>query len=136
LLKAPVTLIICDNGLKEDPLFSLEERLDIVLGVYGVTRAYVAHDRHSIEGYIRGSRTIIRGVRDDEDITYISRLVRYYGVEDQVDKLLIIQVPQPLLKVSSTKLKQLVAEGDIFRALEYAPSEVISRIQEKMRRMQ
>ncbi len=106
-----VYLVICQNELKNNSTFSLEERRRMAMGYLGDEEIYLAKGYAEIRKFFFYAKRVIRGFRDDSDFDYIKRLAKFYDVGNMEDKLCLISVPERLKNISSSKIKKLVRGG-------------------------
>ncbi len=131
-LRENVSLLIGQNGLKNEGMFTLEERRSIVRQIFHVQNEVIlASNFDEIIGVLRGAKRIIRGIRSSEDLSELKRLLTFYNVLDLSERLYLMDVPDKYKGVSSTKLKDLVGKRLYKEAEQMAPYEVVMRIRER-----
>jgi len=126
-----ISLLLCNNDLKDEGMFSLEERKGIASLYVPVKKIFVARNREEIRDFLINANHIVRGIRSEADMSYVKRLGVHYDILDLEEKLIPIVVSDAYKNMSSSKLKTLVKENDIEKAKALALPEVVIQIQEK-----
>ena len=125
-----VNLIICQNELKEECLFSLEERREIAKLYLNNEHIFLARNREEIKKFLLKAKKVVRGIRNNKDIEYTKKLAKHYDVENLWTKLILIPVPDEYKKISSSRLKNL-AKKESSDLEFYAPKKVLDIIKDK-----
>lgn len=127
-------IVVAVNPSKE-PLFSLEERVRMI---DAVTRQWTNVECSGTDGYVvalaraRGARYLVRGVRSSTDVEGEIALARAnHELAPDLETIFVPAHPQ-LSGVSSSKLKQLAAEGEDVST--YCPPEIALRLRERLGR--
>lgn len=134
MLGQGVNLVICKNDLKEEGLFSLEERKEIAKlyvggGLNG--QVFCADKFEEIRAFLFNAEKVVRGVREESDSEYILKLAKYYNVESLESKLVLVSVPDGYKAISSTNIKESIRKGEIDQIREFVHKEVIGKIMKK-----
>jgi pantetheine-phosphate adenylyltransferase len=127
-------IVVAVNPLKQ-PLFSPKERLEMIRHASAAWRNV---ECASTEGFVvelareRGARYLVRGVRGATDVESeiaLAGMNREFAPE--IETVFVPAHPE-LSEVSSSRLKELAAEGrDLSR---YCPVEVAARLRERLGR--
>jgi phosphopantetheine adenylyltransferase/N-acetylglutamate synthase-like GNAT family acetyltransferase len=131
-LRQPVSLVIVLNPLKPSGMFNVEERKEIAKLYIPPERIFTASSEHEVQEYIRAADYIVKGIRSDEDLAYIERLISLYDATDISNRVVKIPVRPEFLDVSSSLLKQLVKEKRFQEAERFVPRSVIEKVAQKL----
>ena len=133
-LNEEIYLCIGQNALKNDGLFSLEERMYIANYFYGIPKKYIIllPNKEIILETIKNAKKIIRGIRSEKDLKELEILVKYYDVGGSLDKLFPICVPKEMQDISSSKLIENIKTGIYKPENNWIPIELLSLIKQKL----
>lgn len=128
-------IIAIGVNLEKKPMFSLEERLEIIKETFkdkeGVEVA-------TFEGMLvdfmksRGVIHTVRGIRNEEDYKYETTMAHFN--QDMYDDVITIYMPTPaeLTYVSSSAIRNIIAMGSDVSV--YVPSTACAKIEEILKR--
>jgi len=138
ILEEDVYFCLCQNDLKDGGLFYLEERKKILINFYNVpeNKILLLKNREDIFNEIKDSKSIIRGIRDIEDIFEIEKLAEYYNAEKYFTKLVKIKVPDHLKNISSSKLINLIKKNEYEKSMNWVPEQLFLLIKRKLKEKQ
>lgn len=114
------------------PLFTLDERLDMIREVFGSERRVVAEGFHGLlveYARNRGARVILRGLRAVSDFEYEFQLALMNRKLDRGLQTMFLMTDYKWLFISSTIIKEAARlNGDVQGLV---PGPVLRRLQEK-----
>ena len=131
-----VSLLIGINKLKNNGLFTIEERKEIAkFYVESEEIIYTSETKEDLGVYILNAEKIVRGFRDENDKKYLYMLVDHYGFKEQLHKLFPVQVPYILQQISSSNLKQSILDGTYNqKKMHWVPDSVYKILQKKLQK--
>jgi pantetheine-phosphate adenylyltransferase len=118
-------------NVDKKPLFSTEERVDIINTVYQDNdKIEVAVFEGMLVDFMKekGIKFTVRGLRDVDDYKYETTMARYN--EDMYGEVVTLFIPTPanLSYVSSSAMRNIINLGADFN--EYVPEKAIAKIKE------
>ncbi len=133
LLQEKVFLCICQNSLKDQGRFTLNERADFANKFFNVPKEQIVilSKKESIVSAIKNATNIIRGIRSEKDIIEIQKLVEHYGVLEDCKKLIAINVPENLKIISSSALIEKIKVNNYNPNENWIPKEMFNLIKER-----
>ncbi len=78
-----------------------------------------------------GIKYFVRGVRNEKDAAYEEKVFKEISKDNKDVQLLLFNSPKELSKISSTLVKELIADGKPYE--KYLPYEIIEKIEEYSR---
>jgi cytidyltransferase-like protein len=117
-LGADIDFVVVLSLFKLGPTFNLEEREAIIKSYIPDANIFYARDFDEIRVLKHRSQKIIKGIRNLEDKAHTNFIFQFYDIS--LDKLIEIEAHETQKHVSSAKLKQLVAQGQLEDAACYA----------------
>ncbi len=122
-----IYVLIAVNAGKEEPLFSIEERLSMLgLVVQDFSQVRVSYYEGLVADFAADKKThvIVRGIRGPQDVDYESKVAaqnRHLGIET-----LFLLAKEDFQEISSTAIKQKVQIGENPRS--WIPPEIYERV--------
>eukprot|EP00041_Stephanoeca_diplocostata_P006301 m.79754 g.79754 ORF g.79754 m.79754 type:complete len:248 (+) comp16290_c0_seq2:156-899(+) len=135
LLGEEVHLVICLNAMKTTGVFSVAQRKNLAQFLLPGRKIFVATTKNEIRSFFQHCKHIVRGIRGQNDIEEMMRLVRYYKSDDWIDKLVKINVAEKYRQISSTRLKALIAAGNRTEAELCTHPEIVRALWEHYRQL-
>ena len=128
-------VIVVGVNVDKKPLFSVEERVEIINAVYqGDDRVEVAVFDGMLVDFMKekGIKFTIRGLRDADDYKYETTMARYN--QDMYGEVTTLFIPTPanLSYVSSSAMRNIINMGAEFN--EYVPEKALSMIEKLIKR--
>lgn len=126
-----VVMLVADNAAKK-ARFNTEERFEMVKeaveGIDGI-EVYMTHGLTVEFAKKIGTHYLLRGIRDDVDMSYENEYARLTHELDRAIEFVYIKASEEFKTISSTKIDQLAKEGkDISK---YVPLAVVKRYQKR-----
>lgn len=126
-----VHLLICRNDMKSKGVFPTKERLRLAQIMLPGRKIYVAASKKEVCRFIHRCARVVRGVRGIEDEVEMEKLAKHYSLEAQSKKVMKVKVAANFREISSTRLKALVASGDISSAEQFTCPEIVHALHEQ-----
>lgn len=135
MLKEEVYFCLCQNDLKDEGLFSLEERRKILIEFYNVPKNKIVllKNKEEIQVTVFNCEKIIRGIRSFQDIEEIEKLAEAYKLQEHLKQVIIIEVPDSKKMISSSKLIELIKNGKYNPKMNWVPKKLINLIKNKIK---